>query len=249
MDQIAEEVNVMNELFSDELKKLKWHFMEMGINVSEQIYQSTKAFIDHDRQLAQSVIDNDQKTNDEETNLEMQALNLIALKQPVAEDFRSIISILKASSDLERVGDHAVNIARETIRVSGSQRVPAIEGSIADMTASVRSMLEKVLDAYVHSDEDIARQVAKSDLEVDKQYILIRDNITAAMRQNADTVTASSSYLMVSRLLERVGDHIVNLAEWIVYNSTGELTELNPGKSDPEMLHTLLNNEESDKWQ
>jgi len=236
----------MDGLFSDELKKLKWHFIEMGINVSEQIYQATKAFIDHDKELAQHVIEQDQTTNEEETGLEVQALNLMALQQPVADDFRSIISILKASSDLERIGDHAVNIARETIRVSGSQRVVGIENAIAEMTASVRSMLEKVLDAYAQADEKVAREGAAADLEVDKQYILVRDSITAAMRQDAKMITASSSYLMVSRLLERVGDHIVNLSEWIVYSRTGELVELNPGKSDPEMLHTLLNNSEQE---
>ncbi len=231
----------MHELFSDELKKLRGRFMEMGINVSEQIYTATKSFIDHDLALAQQVIDEDKTTNQEEVGLEERALKLIALQQPVASDFRSIISILKASNDLERMGDYATSIARETIRVKGNRRVNAIEESINEMTGLVRQMLEQGLDAYVHNDEKAARKVAKLDLEIDKEYILIRNNITAAMQQDSETVIANSGYMMVVRLLERMGDHIVNLSEWIVYNASGELVELNPGKKDPEMVQKLLN--------
>ena len=231
----------MHELFSDELKKLRGRFMEMGINVSEQIYTATKSFIDHDLALAQQVIDEDKTTNQEEVALEERALKLIALQQPVASDFRSIISILKASTNLERMGDYATSIAQETIRVKGNRRVNAIEESINEMTGLVRQMLEQGLDAYVHNDEKAARKVAKLDLEIDKEYILIRNNITAAMQQDSETVIANSGYMMVVRLLERMGDHIVNLSEWIVYNASGELVELNPGKKDPEMVQKLLN--------
>ncbi|WP_461240604.1 phosphate signaling complex protein PhoU [Paucilactobacillus sp. N302-9] len=234
----------MHELFADELKKLQGRFMEMGIDVSEQIYQSTKAFIDHDKQLANKVIDEDDGTNDEEIQLEKRALNLIALQQPVATDFRIIITILKASTDLERMGDHAVGIARETIRVKGNRRVKEIEEAIAEMTATVRSMLEQVLDAYVNGNEKLAREVAKQDLILDKQSILIRDRIMSEMKKDPQTITANSGYLNVNRLMERIGDHIVNLAEGIVYGVSGKIVELNPGKSDPEALQKLLNEEE-----
>lgn len=231
----------MHELFADELKKLRGRFMEMGINVSEQIYASTKSFIDHDLKAANKVIEDDITTNKEEVSLEERALKLIALQQPVASDFRAIISILKASTDLERMGDYSVNIARETIRVKGNPRVNEIEKAIDEMTKLIREMLEEALDAYVRNDEKMARKVALRDLEADKQYILIRNNITAAMQQDSETVVANSGYMMVVRLLERMGDHIVNLSEWIVYNASGELVELNPGKKDPEMVRKLLN--------
>ena len=221
--------------------------MEMGLNVSEQIYQSTKSFIDHDKQLAQLVVDADKETNHEEMDLEERALKLIALQQPVATDFRVIISILKASSDLERMGDHAVTIARETIRVKGNPRVAEIEDDIAQITALVRRMLENALDAYVSKDEQAARKVAKIDLDIDQHYILTRDRVTATMRQDPQTITASSAYMNVIRLLERIGDHIVNLTEWIVYSTSGQIVELNPGKSDPELLQGLLNDTESQR--
>jgi len=182
----------MHELFADELKKLRGRFMEMGINVSEQIYASTKSFIDHDLKAANKVIEDDITTNKEEVSLEERALKLIALQQPVASDFRAIISILKASTDLERMGDYSVNIARETIRVKGNPRVNEIEKAIDEMTKLIREMLEEALDAYVRNDEKMARKVALRDLEADKQYILIRNNITAAMQQDSETVVANS---------------------------------------------------------
>lgn len=217
----------MHEIFYDELRKLKVRFMEMGINVSEQIYRSTKSFIEHDKDAAGKIVDDDNDINGGEMQLENQALKLIALQQPVASGFRAIVSVLKASSDLERIGDHAVSIARETIRVKGNPRVPQIEEKISAMTAEIRKMLEQVLDAYVKGDETVARSVAKDDLKIDEQYNECRDLIVKEMQHETKTAVATSSYLMVVRLLERIGDHIVNLSEWIVYTRNGHLVELN----------------------
>ncbi len=233
----------MRALFGDELKKLHGRFVEMGLNISEQIYNATQAFIEHDKKLAQEVIDADNNTNGEEMNLEKQALKLIALQQPVATDFRVIISILKASSDLERVGDHAVSIARETIRMKGQVRIPDVEKQIATMTERVRDMLEKFLDAYSRNDEIAARNLSKEDVEVDKQYLEIRDAITKALQKDSDAFVSSSSYFLVIRLLERIGDHVVNLAEWIVYSASGKIVELNPGKANPELISRLYSTE------
>lgn len=217
----------MHEIFYDELRKLKVHFMEMGINVSEQIYRSTKSFIEHDKELANEIVNDDQEINSGEIQLENQALKLIALQQPVASDFRTIVSVLKASSDLERIGDHAVSIAKETILVKGNPRVPQIEEKISAMTADIRKMLEQVLDAYVKADEKSARNIAQEDKKIDEQYKVCRDLIVKEMQHETKTAVATSSYLLVARLLERIGDHIVNLSEWIVYSKNGHLVELN----------------------
>lgn len=199
----------------------------MGINVSEQIYRSTKAFIEHDKELANEVVSDDQEINGGEMQLENQALKLIALQQPVASDFRTIVSVLKASSDLERIGDHAVSIAKETILVKGNPRVPQIEEKISAMTADIRKMLEQVLDAYVKADEKSARNIAQEDKKLDEQYKVCRNLIVKEMQHETKTAVATSSYLLVARLLERIGDHIVNLSEWIVYSKNGHLVELN----------------------
>ncbi|HIX01976.1 MAG TPA: phosphate signaling complex protein PhoU [Candidatus Ligilactobacillus excrementigallinarum] len=220
----------MKEIFRDEMKKLNGRFNEMGIDISEQIYQATKSFVDHDQQLAEQIINQDETINDNEISLEERALKLIALQQPVARDFRKIISILKASSDLERIGDHAIIIARETIRLKGNNRIPEVEELISDLTADIRSMLEQSLDASIRGDAEMAKKIAQSDQEVDEQYYQIYQLLIEIMKRETNTAVAATSYLMVIRMLERIGDHIVNLCEWVLYDETGKLKELNPGK-------------------
>lgn len=218
----------MRGIFEDELKKLHGKFTEMGINVSEAIYRASKSFIDHDKLLAQQVIDHDEQINEEEIKLEDQALMLIALQQPVATDFRRIIIVLKASSDLERIGDHAVGIARESIQLKGEHRIEEIENEIGEMTNNVRSMLEEVLDAYVKEDEMGAKKIASANQKIDEDYAEVREKTIKVMKQDSKVITGSASYLMVASYLERIGDHIGNIAEWVVYNETGHLAELTP---------------------
>lgn len=230
----------MGAIFNDELKRLRSHFMEMGIDASEQIYQATKAFTEKNPKLAQKVLDVDIKINDEEVSLEKQALKLMALQQPVASDFRKIISILKASSDVERLGDYAAHIARAAISLSKRDDNPAIEKQIEKMMMLVRQMLEKVLDAYVYTDEQKAYEVANEDLQIDLIYVQQQDVIMKELAAGGQEVKTYGNYLSVIRYLERAGDHIVNLAEWIIYSGAGKLVELNPGKADPMMVQRKL---------
>lgn len=234
----------MGAIFDDELKRLRSHFMEMGIDASEQIYQATKAFTEKDSELAQTVLNTDPKINNEEIRLEKQALKLMALQQPVASDFRKIISILKASSDIERLGDYAAHIARAAINLSSREHNKAIEEQVEKMMMIVRQMLERVLDAYVYTDEQKAYEVANEDLQVDLIYVQQQDNILRALAAGGKNVKVYSDYLSVIRYLERSGDHIVNLAEWIIYSGSGKLVELNPGKADPEMVQRKLKKQE-----
>lgn len=220
----------MQGVFSDELKKLNGRFMEMGINISERIYQSTQSFTQYNQKLAQSVIDSDNQTNDEEVYLEKEALKLIVLQQPVATDFRKIISILKASSDLERIGDHTVNIAHEAMATSNQKNDIDIEKVILLMSNEIRKMLEMTLDAYIVDDDQSARKAAEKDLIIDKYYDDVREKLTKSIENKKISAERGSSYLMVVRLLERIGDHIVNLAEWVVYNKSGKIIELSLGK-------------------
>ena len=230
----------MGAIFNDELKRLRGHFMEMGIDASEQIYQATKAFTEHDPALANQVLTTDNKINDEEVSLEKEALKLMALQQPVASDFRKIISILKASSDIERLGDYATHIARAAINLSDREHNEQIEGQIEKMMLIVREMLERVLDAYAQTNEQAAYEVAKEDLRVDMIYVQQQQAILTALAKAGGNVKTYGDYLAVIRYLERSGDHIVNLAEWIIYIGSGKLVELNPGKADPTMVERKL---------
>lgn len=222
----------MHEVFLDELRKLNTRFMGMGIDVSESIEEATQAFVDHDKKLAQSLVKDDQKVSRAATKVEKRTLKLMALQQPVASDFRNVISILKATGDLERIGENALSIAWETIRVKGNPRIPEVETIIKSMSKKVNFMLDQVLKAYVQGDEKLAREVAKKDDEVDEDYVKARKLIIAGIKQDPEAAVASSSYFMVIRLLERIGDHVVNLAQWVVYKMSCELVDLNTKDTD-----------------
>lgn len=232
----------MRAIFYDELKRLRSHFMEMGIDASEQIYQATQAFIKHNPELAQQVLTADKTINNDEIQLEKQALKLMALQHPVASDFRKIISILKASSDIERLGDYATHIARNAVQLTEGQgeRNPEIEDQIEQMMMVVRQMLERVLDAYVYNNEQTAYEVANDDLKVDLIYVRQQKVIMHKLTAGGPNVQSYENYLNVIRNLERAGDHIVNLAEWVVYSDSGKLVELNPGKADPKLVQRKL---------
>ncbi|RJF51592.1 phosphate signaling complex protein PhoU [Pediococcus acidilactici] len=216
----------MQGIFKEELKRLLERFTEMGLDVGEQIYQATKSFIDHDRELAQSVIEHDEKVNVAEVRLEDQTINLMALQQPVANDFRQVIVVLKASSELERIGDHAVGIAKETIRIKGHQRDAIIEAEIAEMTHLIRGMLDATIDAYVKDDGRLAKEIIDANHQIETSFKKIRQSIASKMKNDAKVVTGGTGYLMVASYLERIGDHVINVVEWIMYNQTGKITEL-----------------------
>ena len=221
----------MHEIFLDELKKLNTQFMEMGVFVNDDIDDATRAFVDHDKKKAQLMIDDEAKIPHESLDIQKKALKLMALQQPVATDFRVVISILKATTDLERIGENAMSIALETISVKGNPRIPEVEEIISRMTHNVRHMLIQVLTAYVQDDDRMAKEVAGRDTEIDEDYVKARKLIVDGIENDPTAAVASSSYFVVTRLLERIGDHIVNLAMWVVYKTTGELTELsNPSE-------------------
>ncbi|WP_429970462.1 phosphate signaling complex protein PhoU [Fructilactobacillus sp. Tb1] len=216
--------------FEDRLAKLRQSFNAMGVDVSEQIYQATKSYIDHDVELAEKVKLDDAEVNDNESHMEKHAMNLIALQQPVATDFRVIMSFLKAGTDMERIGDAAVGISKETILAKGNPRMPEIEEVIAKMTKHIRKMLEQILGAYTTFNANIATEIVQEDHKIDQYYASTRIAITKGILAHPETAVAASSYLMVIRYLERIGDHIVNLAEYLIYSETGKIVEL--GETD-----------------
>ena len=217
----------MRRLFVDELNDLHVRFSEMGMMVNEAIYKSVKAFINHDKALAREVIHEDKHINEREVDLEKRSFELIALQQPVTTDLRVIVTVMKASSDLERMGDHAVSIAKSTIRVKGETRVPQIEEDIAGMAEAVKEMVEQVLDAYVKEDSARARKIALEDHGINDFSSRIYKECIRQMQDNPETVIGSMDYMLVSSYLERIGDYVTNICEWIVYLKTGKITEVN----------------------
>lgn len=218
--------------FEEELLNLHNQFYEMGMLVSSAIHKSVRAYVKHDKEIAQEVIENDEAINNMEVRLEKKSFEMIALQQPVTTDLRMIITVMKASSDLERMGDHAVSIAKSTIRVKGETRIAEIEKEISDMSDYVKKMVDNVLVAYVKTDQEDARMIAQMDERVNDYYRDIYYKTIDSMKANPKTVVSGTDYLSVAQYLERIGDYVTNICEWIVYLATGKISELNSNRSE-----------------
>lgn len=218
--------------FEEELLNLHNQFYEMGMLVSSAIHKSVRAYVRHDKAIAQEVIENDLTINNMEVRLEKKSFEMIALQQPVTTDLRMIITVMKASSDLERMGDHAVSIAKSTIRVKGETRIAEIEKEISDMSDYVKKMVDNVLVAYVKTDQEDARMIAQMDDRVNEYYKDIYYKTIESMKENPETVVSGTDYLSVAQYLERIGDYVTNICEWIVYLATGKISELNTNRTE-----------------
>lgn len=218
--------------FEEDLLNLHNQFYEMGMSVSSAVHKSVRSYIEHDKHLAQEVIDNDIEINNMEVKLEKKSFEMIALQQPVTTDLRTIITIMKASSDLERMGDHAVSVAKSTIRLKGMPRILEVEQVISEMSDYVKKMVDNVLIAYVKTDEKDARMIAKMDERVNEYFKQIYKMTTDTMEQQSETVISGTDYLNVASYLERIGDYVTNICEWIVYLASGKITELNSNRDE-----------------
>ena len=222
---------MLRSQFEEDLLNLHNQFYEMGMLVSKAIHRSVRAYVNHDKELAKQVIEHDEEINNLEIQLEKKSFEMIALQQPVTTDLRRIITVMKASSDLERMGDHAVSISKSTILVKGQTRIPKIEKEISDMSDSVKKMVDNVLVAYVKMDQQDAKMIAAMDERVNQHFRDIYDHTIEAMKANQDTVISGTDYLNVAQYLERIGDYVTNICEWIVYLATGKITELNSNRT------------------
>ena len=222
---------MLRSQFEEDLLNLHNQFYEMGMLVSKAIHRSVRAYVNHDKELAKQVIAHDEEINNLEIQLEKKSFEMIALQQPVTTDLRRIITVMKASSDLEQMGDHAVSISKSTILVKGQTRIPEIEKEISDMSDSVKKMVDNVLVAYVKMDQEDAKMIAGMDERVNQHFKDIYDHTIEAMKANPDTVISGTDYLSVAQYLERIGDYVTNICEWIVYLATGKITELNSNRT------------------
>ncbi len=212
--------------FEEELDKLHNQFYAMGTEVLAQINKTVRAFVSHDRDLAKEVIEDDEVINEYETKLEKKSLEIIALQQPVSQDLRTVITVLKASSDVEHMGDHATSVARATIRMKGEERIPVVEEEITKMGHAVKQMVEEALNVYITSDDSKAYEVAANDEVIDNYFREIQALAVEEIRKTPDAIFSGKEYFQVLLYLERIGDYAKNLCEWVVYLKTGKIIEL-----------------------
>jgi len=212
--------------YEHELERLKEQIVELGGIVDALIRDSVVSLKGHDMSLAQSVIERDGGVDDLACEIEKLCLRLIALQQPMAVDLRTIATALKIQIDLERMGDLAVDIARVTIYTKGEPHVkPLID--IPRMSDMVREMLDSAIRAFHDSDGDLAYQTAEQDDIVDGLYDQVRRELLTYLVEDPKKLASISNLLFVSKYLERIGDHAVNLCENVIYMATGERVHLN----------------------
>ena len=212
--------------FHDQLNNLQRDILRMGVFVGEAIQNAVQSLARKDLPLARAVIDGDDTVDRMLVDIEKRCLQLMALQQPMASDLRAIGTALKIVTDLERMADHATDIAKVTIRLEDEPLLKELV-DIPRMAARVQEMTREAMEAYVNRDVDRARRMIKMDDEIDRTHKLIFDELLGIMEAQPKYIRQATYLLLVSVYLERVGDHATNLGEWTVYMVTGELEDLN----------------------
>jgi phosphate transport system protein len=205
-----------------QIDKLKNMLLAMSAEVEASVRHAVTALEKMDAELAQKVMDGDERIDLMEVDLEEECLKVLALYQPVAIDLRFIVAVLKINNDLERIGDMAANIARRTLELcdQGGVEAPFNAGLMAE---KVQAMLKKSLDALVNLDADLARSVLAADDEVDKINYAIHDRVIDSIRRNPAQLENYIRVLLAGRHLERIADHAANIAEDVIYLVEGEI--------------------------
>jgi phosphate transport system protein len=202
--------------FVGELERLKTMLLDMASLVESAIYRGISAVVNKDEALAREVLKNEARVNQLEIEIDDLAVSLLALQQPMATDLRLIVASLKINTDLERMGDLAVNIAQRAISLV---REPVVEPmvDIPHVAALVESMVRKSLDAFVRRDSDLARSVLAADDAVDNLRSSMFHELVSFMERDPSNIRQSVDLLSVIRNLERIADHATNIAEDVMF--------------------------------
>ena len=202
--------------FEQELRTLRERLATMGERSARQLVLAMKAVADKDDDLAREVIKNDTQIDRDENDIDELALQILATRQPVASDLRFITMALKFVVDLERIGDHAGGIAKRALELN---RLPSLEPQVdlAKLATLVQNNLQAALDSFIRKDADRATAVITADVEIDKLNASLFAELIAHVAIDPATVTRVLPLTSVCRYLERIGDHVKNLAEEVVY--------------------------------
>ena len=202
--------------FQEELEQLKRRLLEMGGLAEENVRLAVKGLVDRDQELIERVLLGDEPLNALHIELDSRSFTLLALYQPMAADLRTIVAALKINTDLERVGDLAVNIAEAARRYASHAPVKKLI-DIPRMATIAQTMLRDALDSFVRRDVDLAGQVLSEDDKLDALKTQIFRELLTYMLQDPSTIEPALDLILVSRHLERIGDHATNIAEDVIF--------------------------------
>ena len=231
--------------FDEELQQLSAVVLRMGGVAEAQLAGAIDALARRDSELAKKVVAGDEAIDQMDLELDENAVRTLALRQPMANDLRMVICALKISSDLERIGDYAKNVAKRTLALN--QLTPhSAARSIPRMAKLVQAIIKDVLDAYANQDPGRALDVWHRDEEVDEMYTALFRELLTYMMEDPRNITPCTHLLFIAKNIERIGDHATNIAETIHFLTTGKRIQGGRPKGDLSSFQ-VVNPEDSDK--
>ncbi len=211
---------IMRSRFQHGLDELKERLLEMGGMAESAIELAADSYRKRDARLAQQVFEREKAINQSERIIDEMAVDLLAMQQPMATDLRFVLAVLKINSDLERVGDLAVNIAQRSLDLIQETEIE-VSVDIARMTTAVSTMVRRALESFLSAKADVAQAVLEMDNIVDRMKDEAFVNLVGQMRSDPDRVRAYLDVLLITRSLERISDHATNIAEDVIFWVSG----------------------------
>jgi phosphate transport system protein len=219
-------------VYDEELSRLDQLIAEMGGLAESQLAEAVEAMMRRDGELARKVADRDQRIDDLEREVDALTMRVLALRQPMAEDLRAVIAALKTASNLERIGDYTRNIAKRTLALAQLRPIGSATQTIARMAVLVQGMIKNVLDAYVERDAALADDVRLRDKEVDQLHTSLFRELLTYMMEDPRHITTCTHLLFIAKNVERIGDHVTNIAEHVHLMVCGEPPDPDRPKGD-----------------
>jgi phosphate transport system protein len=217
--------------YDDELKNLNQTIAQMGGLAEAQLQSAIEALVRRDSDLAGQVVQSDARIDELEHQISIMAVRMLALRQPMAQDLREVVAALKISSDLERIGDYAANVAKRAIALSHTPPIQPANG-IPRMARLAQQIIKDVLDAYIEHDADKALEVWQRDEEVDEMYTSLFRELLTYMMEDPRNISPCTHLLFIAKNIERIGDHATNIAETIHFLVLGRPIEALRPKGD-----------------
>lgn len=212
----------MRETFEKELKALYEKLVKMGVMTEIAMNEAVKAIVLKDKEIARKIIENDDQIDSLNHEIEADCVELFVKQAPVAKDVRLVISILKMTTDIERIADHASDIAEMVLDIADEEYAWDIS-VLQRMTEFTGDMVRNVLRSFIDSDVALADKAIATDSQVNELYDQAVAQIADVMQKDPKTVPQMVHFLSIAKYLERVGDHSKNIAEWVKYRTTGQL--------------------------
>ncbi|EDS72267.1 phosphate signaling complex protein PhoU [Anaerofustis stercorihominis] len=211
--------------FDEELGLLHHELVEMGSMIEKAIKTSFKAIESDDEEAAKDIIESDKAINEMERKIEARCLKLILRQQPVATDLRLISTAMKMITDMERIGDHAADIASICLddeKEKNPEPFRIVDDKILKMADIDLEMVASSISAFINDNLELAKTTIKTDSEVDELFYEVRDDIIKGLKSDKISPSLAMDTLMLIKYLERIGDHATNICEWVIFYLTGE---------------------------